>query len=77
MSSLIHSFYVCVVSFSIVISSREEGRAGCVVVSLFRNVYNVYHYLFSHPYGAMIYACGSSCLHFLLFLNYFPFNLAT
>ena len=53
MSSLIHSFYVCVVNFSIAIASREEGRAGCVVVSLFRNVYNVCHYLFSHPPGAI------------------------
>ena len=47
MSSLIHCFHVCVVSFSIVSTSLGEGSASFLAFSLLQIIYNICHYLFS------------------------------
>ena len=51
--TLIHCFHVCVVGFCTVITSwGRECWLPCFF-SLFRNIYNICHYLFSLPLGAI------------------------
>ena len=51
MSCLMH--FLCLLCFSIVITSSGVERAGCLAFSLFRNANSVCYYLFSPPLGAI------------------------